>query len=195
MIMPQRLSMPPVRISTGNLLNGMLSGAGYPSNVTIQNNTVLKLGANSGMDTPRSMSGTLTIESGSALSMNITEKRNDGKFDRRWGIANDGDLYLSGRSGGDLNIGGDRLYGNIQRANGRMVTFTGTQPEPVRRIRVHRCDDQRKGGSTLTLNDNHRQRCAGFDRRFHCHRRRYIDCQFHRSVNYTSGYVKGNLRE
>ena len=46
------------------------SGAGYPANVGISNNTTLDLGANGGAAITRAMSGNLTIDPGSKLGMN-----------------------------------------------------------------------------------------------------------------------------
>jgi len=82
---------------------GATSGTGVPNNVTIANNTALSFGAAS---QPRAMSGTLTIESGSALT-------------------------LSTEIGGDLSLGGDWAQSGGFTANQRTVAFNGTAAQTI----------------------------------------------------------------
>jgi hypothetical protein len=130
-----------------------VSGAGYPANVQIQNNTTLKLGANLGMTTPRSMSGSLTIDAGSTLSMNAIESGMTEAFTVGGSITNNGSLILSLDPGGDLNVGGDWSGTGSFNSNGRLVTFTGTAQSLTGEL-VFTDVAITGSGSTLTLNDN-----------------------------------------
>ncbi|MFY7883499.1 MAG: beta strand repeat-containing protein, partial [Dolichospermum sp.] len=83
------------------------SGAGYPNNVQISNNTTLDLG-NGGTSVARQIAGNLTVDNGSTLTMNNTGNVMNAALTVKGNIANNGTITLAGLSGGDL-----RLEGNI----------------------------------------------------------------------------------
>lgn len=101
------------------------SGAGYPYNVQISNNTTLQLG-NGSTGTGRSMAGSLTIDNGSALTMaspamtaGLTVGNN---------VTIDGTLTLSSSAGGDILVGGNwtRNSSGTFTHNSRNVTFNSS---------------------------------------------------------------------
>ena len=104
------------------------SGAGYPTNVQISNATTFDLG-NGGTSTARQCSGTLTVDTGSTLTMNgnamsqaLTIK---GKF------TNNGTTILSSISGGDLKLEGDMDDNGTFTANGRAIFFEGGNNQTI----------------------------------------------------------------
>ena len=104
------------------------SGAGYPNNVIIQDNTTLDLG-NGGAGTAREIAGNLTVFSGSTLSLDDTPMtaalRVKGNF------INDGSVELSSSSGGDLILEGDFDDNGTFTANGRAVFFEGGNTQNI----------------------------------------------------------------
>ncbi|MBL7796806.1 MAG: DUF1573 domain-containing protein, partial [Saprospiraceae bacterium] len=119
------------------------SGAGYPANVQISNNTTLNLG-NGGTGTARAMSGNLTIDAGSTLSMNIGGSVMTAALTVGGNLNLNGTLTLSTSAGGDLY-----LAGNMTRAaaatftpNERAVFFNGSGTQTV----------SVTGGGTMTFN-------------------------------------------
>ena len=96
------------------------TGAGYPNNVDISNNTTLDL--SSGGSVARQIAGILTINSGSSLSMgsmgaSLTVLGN---------ITNSGTLTLSTAVGGDLFIGGNLSNSGTLNHNTRLIKFNGS---------------------------------------------------------------------
>ncbi|GAB1348834.1 hypothetical protein MASR1M107_10470 [Ignavibacteriales bacterium] len=110
------------------------SGAGYPNNVQISNNTTLNLGANSGTETARQMAGNLTIDAGSSLDMSV-----DGNIMLRpltvlGKITNNGTLKLGGfvdPNAGDLIIKGNFTNNGTFNSNTREVVFDGTTVQTI----------------------------------------------------------------
>ncbi len=103
-----------------------ISGAGYPYNVQISNNTTLDLGANGGAGTSKQIAGNLTIDNGSILSMNINVMTKE--LSVLGSIDIDGSLVLSTGIGANLNIGGSWTLGvgGSFTPNGKKVTFNGS---------------------------------------------------------------------
>jgi hypothetical protein len=102
------------------------SGAGYPYNVQISNNTTLSPGANANTGTTFSLAGNLTIDAGSALYMdyggvNMTVALNIGG-----NLVLNGSLSESGVNGGDIAIKGDWTNNGSFFNNSRTVTFNNT---------------------------------------------------------------------
>jgi hypothetical protein len=102
-----------------------ISGAGYPNNVEISNNTTLDLGANGGSATSKQIAGDLDIENGSTLSMNISVMTKE--LSVLGSINVDGSLILSTGVGANLNVGRNWSLGGSGSfvANGKKVTFNG----------------------------------------------------------------------
>jgi CSLREA domain-containing protein len=109
------------------------SGAGYPANVQLSNNTTLDM-SNGGIfnNAPSQMSGTLTIDSGSKMqlagSTPLTQPLNV-----LGNVNNSGNLTLSTSVGGDINVGGNwmRAAAGTFTPNGRTVTFNGSVNQTV----------------------------------------------------------------
>ena len=98
------------------------SGAGYPGNVTITNSTTLNIG-NNGTSTARQCAGTLTINSGSTFSMNVSAMT--AAVTVIGNVLNSGSLTLSGSSGGDLYVAGNFTNNGTFTHNSRAVFFNG----------------------------------------------------------------------
>ena len=109
------------------------SGAGYPANVQISNNTTLNLGANSGAATARACSGNLTIDAGSTLSMNVSGSVMTAALTVGGNVSINGTLTLSASSGGDLYVAGNWTRANTATftPNERAVFFNGTGTQVV----------------------------------------------------------------
>lgn len=111
----------------GEWLPGATGGAGYPNNVQLANNTTLDL-PNGSTASPFQMAGTLTINSGSALSMSpLTQP-----LVVLGSVNIDGTLTLSTAAGGDIRVGGNwTRAGGTFTPNGRAVTFNGAGTQTV----------------------------------------------------------------
>jgi formylmethanofuran dehydrogenase subunit C len=101
------------------------SGAGYPANVHLINNTTLDLGA-SGTGTARKISEDMTIDPGSTLTLNGAGHPMTAALTILGDTINNGSLLLSTSAGGDLNLDGDFDNSGTFNAQTRTVTFTGT---------------------------------------------------------------------
>ena len=98
------------------------SGAGYPANVIVQNNTVINFPVNG----QGYICNDLTIESASSLRQDLaggSALLNVGR-----NITINGTLALGSATGGDINLGGNwtRNAGGVFISNDRKVTFDGT---------------------------------------------------------------------
>ena len=102
------------------------TGAGYPQNVTVQNNTMLNLGANSGTNTNRKIANTLNISSGSTLTMNGAGNEMLNYLEVLGNVTINGTLILSSQGGGDLRVGGDWTLSGTFTPNSGAVMFNGT---------------------------------------------------------------------
>ncbi|MBZ0181629.1 MAG: hypothetical protein K8F60_04170 [Melioribacteraceae bacterium] len=107
------------------------SGAGYPYNVQISNNTELNLGANSGTSVQREVANNLVIDAGSALYMDYLSDDMTQPLLVHGNVTVNGTISLSNSSGGDLKLEGDLLFGETStfNANERAIFFIkdGTQ--------------------------------------------------------------------
>lgn len=101
------------------------SGGGYPCHVVITNNTTLNIG-NGGTGIARQCAGTLTINSGSTFSMNLSPMT--GSVNVLGHVVNNGNLILSGNVGGDLYVTGNFTNNGTFTHNNRVVYFNGTSP-------------------------------------------------------------------
>lgn len=109
------------------------SGAGYPNNVQISNNTTLNLG-NSGTTIARQMAGNLTIDAGSALDMSVTGSVMLRPLTVLGNITNNGTLKLGGfvdPDAGDLIIKGNFTNNGTFNSNTREVVFDGTTIQTI----------------------------------------------------------------
>ena len=105
------------------------SGAGYPFNVEISNNTTLDLG-NGGAGTARQMAGSLTIDAGSTFSTNVTAMT--ATLTILGNINNGtGTLTLSSSPGADLYVGGNWNFTGILNDNTRAVFFNGGSAQAI----------------------------------------------------------------
>ena len=97
------------------------SGAGYPANVTVQNNTVI----NYPIPGSGFICNDLTIESGSSINQNFSG--GSAGLDVGRNVTISGTLTLGGAAGGDLSFGGNwvRNSGAVFTHNDRTVTITG----------------------------------------------------------------------
>jgi len=105
------------------------SGAGYPFNVQISNNTTLNLGANAGTTTARQCAGSLTVDSGSTLSLNINAMSQ--ALTVKGNYINNGTTVLSGSLGGDLKLEGNMNDNGVFTANGRAIFFEGSNNQTI----------------------------------------------------------------
>ena len=108
------------------------SGAGFPNDVQVSNNTLLDLG-NGGAGVARSMGGSLTIDAGSTLSMNNGGNQMTQPLSIGQNININGTLTLSAASGGDIKVGGNwtRAAAGVFTPNSRAVFFNGTTTQTL----------------------------------------------------------------
>jgi len=109
-------------------------GKGLPYNVQITNNTTVNLGANGGTTETRSISGSLTIDAGSALDMSFSGSEMLRTLTVAGNIINYGTLRLGGISGpnaGDLVVRGDFTNNGTFNCNNREVVFQGTSNQTI----------------------------------------------------------------
>ncbi|MDX6443283.1 MAG: hypothetical protein QOH71_357 [Blastocatellia bacterium] len=108
----------------GEWLPGATSGAGYPHDVQISGNTTLDL-PNSSATQPFQLSGSLTIDSGSTMSLSGATPMS-APLNVPGSVTNLGTLTLSSTSGGNLNVGGNFTNtGGTFTHNSRTLTFNG----------------------------------------------------------------------
>lgn len=113
----------------GEWLPNATSGAGYPANVQLSNNTNLDL-PNGSSGVFFQMSGNLTIDSGSTMNLNGSPAMTQPlRVLGNIGIA--GTLTLSNAPGGDIQVGGNWTRTGTFNANGRAVTFNGAGTQTI----------------------------------------------------------------
>jgi hypothetical protein len=112
----------------GEWLPGATSGAGYPANVQLSNNTNLDL-PNGSNGSAFQMSGSLTIDSGSTLNMGALTQ----PLTVLGSVTDSGALTLSTASGGDIKVGGNWTRAGTFTPNGRAVIFNGAGTQTVAR--------------------------------------------------------------
>lgn len=106
--------------------------AGYPNNVHVSNNSTLDV-ANGVAGTERAMAGSLTIDMGSTVSLNVTAMTQPLVVGANINLA--GTLTLSTSSGGDIKLGGNWSFtvGGTFTPNARAVFFTGNTLQTITR--------------------------------------------------------------
>jgi hypothetical protein len=107
----------------GEWLPNATSGAGYPNNVQLSNNTTLDL-ANSSTTQPFQMAGTLTIDSGSTMQLAGSTPLTQ-PLTVLGSVNINGTLNLSTALGGDLVTQGNFTNNGTFAPNNRAVFFTG----------------------------------------------------------------------
>jgi len=110
------------------------SGAGYPNDVQVSNNTILNY-PNTGsgaFSTNLSLVRDLTIDSGSALYMDYGSSLNkSGSLSVGRNISIAGSLSLGDAVGGDLNVAGNWTRTGTFTPNGRAVQFNGSAAQTL----------------------------------------------------------------
>ena len=103
------------------------TGAGYPNNVQVSNNTTVDLSANSGTSTARQCASNLTIDSGSTITLGAMNQALTvlGKY------TNNGTTILSTVVGGDIKLQGDMDDNGTFTANGRAIFFEGGNTQTI----------------------------------------------------------------
>ncbi len=103
------------------------TGAGYPNNVQVSNNTTVDLSANSGTSTARQCASNLTIDSGSTITLGAMNQALTvlGKY------TNNGTTILSTVVGGDIKLQGDMDDNGTFTANGRAIFFEGGNNQTI----------------------------------------------------------------
>ncbi len=107
----------------GEWLPNVTSGAGYPANVQLSNNTNLDL-PNGSSGVAFQMAGNLTVDSGSTLNLNGSPAMSQ-PLTVIGSVVNNGTLTLSANAGGGLTVRGDLTNGGTFNSNAATLTFTG----------------------------------------------------------------------
>lgn len=110
------------------------TGKGYPANVLITGSTTLNM-YNGDSTVVRRMSGSLTIDNGSVLSM-LNKKA---ALTVIGNVVSNGIITLSDQAGGDLDVKGNFTNNGTFNANGRAIGFKGSSNQTI-------------GGTTNPLN-------------------------------------------
>ena len=104
------------------------TGKGYPANVRISNSTTVDLG-NSGTGTARRISGNLTVDALSALSLNVNKMT--AALTVNGNVVNNGTVTLSDSVGGDLVVKGNFTTNGTLNHNSRTVRFSGSAGQQI----------------------------------------------------------------
>jgi hypothetical protein len=113
----------------GEWLPNVTSGAGYPANVQLSNNTNLDL-PNGSTNVSFQLAGNLTIDSGSTMNLNGSPAMTQ-PLTVTGNLSIAGTLTLSSVSGGDIRVGGNWTRSGTFNNNGRAVTFNGTGAQTI----------------------------------------------------------------
>src|SRR5579885_947238 len=115
----------------GEWLPNVTSGAGYPANVQLSNNTNLDLPGGSSSASFQ-MSGSLTIDSGATLNLNGSPAMTQ-PLSVLGDLSLGGTLALSSATGGDFRLGGNwtRAAAGTFTPNSRAVFFDGAGAQTV----------------------------------------------------------------
>ncbi|HRI20813.1 MAG TPA: hypothetical protein PLA68_07655, partial [Panacibacter sp.] len=107
------------------------TGAGYPYNVQVSNNTTLNYP--NGVNAARAMEGSLTIDAGSSFYMDYGSPGLTNPLSVGRNISIDGNLSLGDAIGGDLNVGGNwtQASGVTPNFNNRAVFFNGAGTQTI----------------------------------------------------------------
>lgn len=101
------------------------SGAGYPNDVQISNNTNFDLGGAGSAD--RQIAGSLTIDSGSTLTMSTMSN----SLAILKNLTINGTLALGTNSGGNLRVAGNWTNNGTFTHNNRTVSFNGASAQAI----------------------------------------------------------------
>ena len=106
------------------------SGPGYPHSVQLSGNTTLNYP--NGSTAAQSLSGSLTIDAGSALYMDYGSPSLNNPLTVAGDVTLAGSLSLGDAIGGDLNVGGNWINnGGAFYPNSRAVTFNGAAAQSI----------------------------------------------------------------
>lgn len=108
------------------------SGAGYPANVGIENNTMLNYP--NGSNAARGIAGNLTIYQGAGLRMDFGNAGVNQPLTVKGNVHFEGALSLGDAPGGDLHVGGNWTTTNnrgVFTPNGRTVVFNGVTEQQI----------------------------------------------------------------
>ena len=107
------------------------TGAGYPYNVQISNNTTLDPGGNGNTGTVLNMAGNLTVDAGSNFYMDWGTDYMTVPLNLGGNLILNGGLSESGIPGGDINIKGTWTNNGAFASQGRTVTFNGSSAQTI----------------------------------------------------------------
>ncbi|MBU1578909.1 MAG: T9SS type A sorting domain-containing protein, partial [Bacteroidetes bacterium] len=122
-----------VNVFSRNLEWSNSTGAGFPYNVQISNNSSLNLGANSGTDVERLIANDLIIDAGSSLFLDYGEDDMTKSLVVNGDVTVNGTISLSNEIGGDLKLKGNLTFGanSTFNANERAIFFNGETTQTV----------------------------------------------------------------
>jgi hypothetical protein len=106
------------------------SGAGFPNDVQLSNNTTLDVGAG-GTGTACAIARHLTIDSGSTLTTNANSNKMTAAMTIPGNLLINGSMVLSSMNGGNVNVGGNWINNSTFTNNGRTVSFNGSTAQTV----------------------------------------------------------------
>jgi hypothetical protein len=115
----------------GEWLPNVTSGAGYPANVQLSNNTNLNL-PNGSVGAFFQIGGNLTVDSGSTMNLNGSPAMTQ-PLVVLGNVNISGNLTLSGVAGGDIKVGENWTRSGTFTPNGRAVIFNGAGTQTVTR--------------------------------------------------------------
>jgi hypothetical protein len=173
------------------------SGAGYPGNVTVQNNTTLDMGANSGTGVARQCAGLLSIASSSTLTMNNSGDAMTAAVTTTGGVTINGALTLSASGGGFYVSGGNWTLGSggTFTNNNATTTFNGSSGQSITGATTFGGLTV-NNGSGITINNNIAvSNTLTFTSGTITTGSDTVTLGSSGSVSRTSGYVVGNFRQ
>ncbi len=107
------------------------SGAGYPANVQLSNNTILVPGGNANTGSVLNCAGNLTIDAGSAIYMDYSTNDMTVPLIIGGNLVMSGNLSASDASGGDIKVAGNWTRTGTFAPKGRAVFFNGTGSQTI----------------------------------------------------------------
>lgn len=130
------------------------SGAGYPYNVQISNNTTVSPGGTGNTGVALNVANNLTIDSGSNLYMDYGANNMTVPLIVNNDLTITGNLSASGASGGDVIVNGNWTRTGTFGPNGRAVFFQGTNAQSVTGATTFDFLLIDKTAGSVTLNNN-----------------------------------------
>ena len=107
------------------------SGAGYPYNVQISNNTIVDAGNTTYIGTALNTANDLTIDAGSALYMDYSGHNMTVPLTVGGNFLLNGSLSESGAVGGDMNVAGNWTNNGTFASQSRSVAFNGNAAQTI----------------------------------------------------------------